>query len=105
MKKYFIILLLANSQAGYSQNTETDSLQKLLAVTREDTSRVLLMESISYAYQYSNVERAMQYALQGLELAKKINFKKGKLTVLMPLEIYFLLRGIILKRLKNILKH
>jgi tetratricopeptide (TPR) repeat protein len=105
MRKYCIILLLANSmQAGYSQRTEIDSLQKLLSVTREDTSRVLLMESISYAWQYSNVNIATQYAQQGLELAKKIKFKKGEAYCINALGNIFFVTGNYPKALEKYLE-
>jgi len=61
-----------------AQNTETDSLKRLLIITKEDTSRVLIYEGLSYAYQYAYPDTAFHYALKGLQLARKINDPKGE---------------------------
>src|SRR4029077_2422700 len=68
-------LLLA---AAYGQNTETDSLKKLLRTTKEDSRRVAILESLSYAYLSSNPDTALQYATEGLELARRINDRQGE---------------------------
>ena len=44
----------------------------------EDTSKVILLEQISKNLWNSDLENALKYANQGLELAEKINFEKGK---------------------------
>jgi signal transduction histidine kinase len=61
-----------------AQNTETDSLKKLLTVTNEDSKRVIVLEGLSYAYLASYPDTALKYALQGLELAKETNNTKGE---------------------------
>jgi tetratricopeptide (TPR) repeat protein len=62
----------------HGQSAETDSLKRLLAITMADTSRVLLLEDLSFAYQYSYPDTALHYALQGLQLAQKINYPRGE---------------------------
>jgi signal transduction histidine kinase len=57
---------------------ETDSLKRQLAVEKQDQKRVEILESLSYAYLSSYPDTSLQYAMQGLELAEKINFLKGK---------------------------
>jgi tetratricopeptide (TPR) repeat protein len=61
-----------------AQNVETDSLKKELAVENQDEKRVYILESLSYAYLSSSPDTALQYALQGLQLAQNIEFLKGE---------------------------
>ena len=61
---------------GEAQNVETDSLKRKLAVEKQDEKRVSILESLSYAYLSSYPDTALQYAEQGLQLAKNINFLK-----------------------------
>ena len=79
MKKLICLcMLLCNIAGSQAQSTETDSLKKVLATTKEDTTRVLVLEGLSFAYQYSYPDTALHYAMEGLQLAKKINFLKGE---------------------------
>src|SRR5215212_2710984 len=61
-----------------AQNTETDSLKKALLVTKDDNKRVGILEGLSYAYLSSSPDTALQYALEGLQLAQKTNNRKGE---------------------------
>jgi two-component system NtrC family sensor kinase len=61
-----------------AQNTETDSLKRQLVFTTDDTKRVVILEGLSYAYLSSYLDTALQYAQEGLQLAQKINYKKGE---------------------------
>jgi signal transduction histidine kinase len=61
-----------------AQNVETDSLKRQLAVEKDQKKRVNILESLSYAYLSSYPDTALQYAMQGLELAKNIKFRKGE---------------------------
>ena len=61
-----------------AQNVETDSLKKQLAVITDDRKRVSVLENLSYAYLSSYPDTALQYALQGLQLSKDIDFLKGE---------------------------
>ncbi|MBC7863195.1 MAG: PAS domain-containing protein, partial [Bacteroidia bacterium] len=70
MKKlliYFIFFSLAIS----AQQTQTDSLRTVLNATRVDSSKVQLLHEIYM------ITDSVNYSMQGLELAKKINYKKG----------------------------
>jgi tetratricopeptide (TPR) repeat protein len=79
MKKIIPVLLFTvQFSFAMSQTTETDSLKKRLSVTTEDTSRVMMLEDLSYAYGFSYPDSALQYALEGLHLAQNIKFLKGE---------------------------
>jgi two-component system, NtrC family, sensor kinase len=79
MKKLLLFLLLLYSTATlHGQNTETDSLKRLLTITADSPKRVLILEGISYAYLSSYPDTSLLYALQGLQLAQKINDPIGE---------------------------
>lgn len=69
-------VLLASS--AFAQQTPADSLKRLLSQPMPDTARVLLLDQLSYHLMYSKPLVAMQYAQEGLELAEKIKFPKGR---------------------------
>src|SRR6478672_10682912 len=61
-----------------AQNVETDSLKKELVVQKDEKKRVSILEGLSYAYLSSSPDTALQYALQGLQLAQNIKYVKGE---------------------------
>jgi two-component system, NtrC family, sensor kinase len=74
--KLFIGLLLFLPASG--QNVETDSLKKELAQTPDEKKRIYILEGLSYAYVSTSPDTALNYALEGLELAKKNNDIRGQ---------------------------
>src|SRR5689334_60320 len=78
--KHFILsLAVAITFAGgaAAQNTETDSLKRALDTSRINTSRVHILESLSYAYLSAYPDSALQYANTGLQVAKEIDYPRG----------------------------
>src|SRR5205809_3004248 len=61
-----------------AQTDEIDSLKKQLVVETQDEKRVSVLENLSYAYLSSSPDTALQYALQGLQLAQTIKYLKGE---------------------------
>ena len=55
-----------------------DSLRSLLAFSKPDTNRVLLLSELSISSVQSDHEAAINYAKEGLELAISLHFKKGE---------------------------
>jgi len=79
MKGLFIFYIFFLTTAGaIAQNTETDSLKKLLPTMPESPARVILLENLSYAYVSASPDTALFYALEGLNLAQKISDKQGE---------------------------
>jgi serine phosphatase RsbU (regulator of sigma subunit) len=83
MKKSFFIkyLFLFFLTQGYfylpAQNKYTiDSLQNLINSTTNDTTKILALISSSNQYKDNNLENALKFAQQALELATKLNYKK-----------------------------
>src|SRR5688572_6665786 len=81
MKKILTLLLLLScinsTNAQYSEK-EKDSLKLLLQNDIEDTSRVLLLTELSFAYVESKPDTTMALALEALSLARRISFAKGE---------------------------
>jgi len=63
---------------SFGQNSDIERLKQELLGTTEDTIRVLLLDSLSLSYTWSSADTAWMYASQELELAKKLNYKKGE---------------------------
>ncbi|QNF33877.1 tetratricopeptide repeat protein [Adhaeribacter swui] len=63
----------------FAQPGKIDSLEKVLATTRPDTNRVIILNKLSGQYRSwtSNLDQSKALALEGLQLAKKINFLQG----------------------------
>src|SRR3954454_22298788 len=85
------LFMFIYSGAVQARNHEIDSLKKLLAVTEEkDPKRIYLLENLSYIYLSSSPDTAFKYALDGIELAKKINHRKGEAICINALgNVYF----------------
>ncbi len=76
------VLLCYGACNLFAQNGTTDSLKQLLATSKEDTSRVLLLNNIARTYIYSKPDSAILLAVQALDLSQKIHFSKGEMLVL-----------------------
>ena len=75
-RKIFAFACLYLMVSGHAQFSEVDSLKLLLASTKEDTTRVMVLSRLSFYDQ--SFERGLLVAEEGLDLAKKIGFKRGE---------------------------
>jgi tetratricopeptide (TPR) repeat protein len=66
-----------------------DSLKNLLQTEKQDSTRSLLLASLSTRYSFYNIDTAMAFAERGLLLAKKIKFPKGQVECLAAIGIVF----------------
>jgi signal transduction histidine kinase len=67
-----------------------DSLKKLLTTAKEDGKQVTILEGLSYAYLSAYPDTALQFALQGLQLAQKIGDRRGEALCINALgSVYF----------------
>ena len=91
MKKFITVfdLLLVFFAAGQKNITDSaelsttnfsglDSLESTLSKKKEDTSKVLLLAELSFAYTFREAEKGVAYGQQGLRLADALNYKRGK---------------------------
>ena len=77
-KSIHILFFLAFCNAGLAQNKLTDSLSRLLTVTTEDTSRVLVLTNLGLQYRNTNPDSSIYYCEKALVLARQIKFKRGE---------------------------
>lgn len=72
------VFFLCATITGNAQNQKNiDSLLQGLKKAGEDTTRVNLMNRLSWEYAVSHPEEAAKYAKEALELAEKAGYKKG----------------------------
>ncbi|WP_291724342.1 tetratricopeptide repeat protein [Bernardetia sp.] len=74
----FLILFLF-SKNSFAQ-TQIDSLQRELQNTTTDTTKVNLYNELAFEMCLRNIDSALLYADKGLQLAQKIDFKRGVFT-------------------------
>lgn len=79
LKSFFLILTLSCSIEGFCQNENAvlDSLLNELKTAKEDTIKVDILDNIIWEYLSSDLDKALKYANEELELAKKLKFQKG----------------------------
>ncbi|CCH02887.1 histidine kinase [Fibrella aestuarina BUZ 2] len=82
--KRFLYLTLGYlwCQTALAQRSLSDSLTARLAQSMPDTARVVLLDQLGRSLMYSRPIVAMQYAQEGLQLAERIEFKRGKARIL-----------------------
>jgi signal transduction histidine kinase len=90
MRIFILTAVLLIYTSSTAQTVEIDSLKKLLAVTDDGPKRINLLEGLSYAYLSSYPDTSLKYALEGLQLAKDINHRKGEAICINALgNVYF----------------
>lgn len=75
---FFISCILISSSA-ISQMTQqqVDSMKQALAKAKEDTNKVNLFMNLANEVGYTDINKALDYGLQGYDLATKLNFDIG----------------------------
>ena len=75
-----LILILYVAVPLFSQNQELAKIQLLkekLNTAKEDTSKVLLLQSLSFQYNSIDPRIGLKYGEQSLELAEDLKFEKA----------------------------
>ena len=80
MKKMMLIMLMIS--LPILGQARVDSLEALVMAAAEDTAKVNLLNELSEAMQKKDLGLVLKYAQQALELAEKLNHKKGEATAL-----------------------
>jgi tetratricopeptide (TPR) repeat protein len=84
LKIFFLHLLLAVSFFSFAQTPKIDSLTKVLSSLPKpsnklsDSTYIKTLDNLAQEYLFINPDTAITLAQQGLQLAEKINWKKGK---------------------------
>lgn len=86
--KTFLILFFSLSSFAQSQKT-IDSLQVLVNIASEDTSKVNLLNTLFAKIRIQSAEQALPYAEKALTLAHKISYKQGEAKALENKGIYY----------------
>ncbi len=95
MKKTLFILLLSflYFKDAIGQNNYRDSLKHELSQTKDDTSKVDLLDIIGWSFVFLDEDSAANYGREGLEIAKQINYKTGEANCLDLLSFSLSLNG------------
>lgn len=75
-KSILLFLLLVFGTAAQAQN-KLDSLHAALRVSGHDTSRVNLLDQLSFRYSRIDPDKGLEYAQQALDAAEELGWKKG----------------------------
>jgi signal transduction histidine kinase len=82
-----IILLVSIPAPAQNSGANADSLKRLLTTAKQDTTKVNLLNQLSWAYIFVYADSGVYYAKQGLQLAETIGYAQGKLSNTVPLII------------------
>jgi tetratricopeptide (TPR) repeat protein len=78
MKRLWLFSLFILVQGFcFSQNRIVDSLNNVLKKTKEDSSKVKVLNSLSYTLCHINPDTSITLCREALKLAEKLNWKKG----------------------------
>ena len=89
----FLVILFILSQTLFAQSSvfpKIDSLINELNFKSDfDTTKVNIFAEIAYSYSDKKPDEGIAYGMRGIELAEKINFKKGLASVFNALGICY----------------
>src|SRR5688572_26748584 len=54
-----------------------DSAIRVLAIKKDDTTKVNLLSRISYEYAFNQAEKGIYYGQQGVKLSQRLGYKRG----------------------------
>lgn len=80
MKKSFNLLLfcLFSVVNCIAQNHQLDSLLNVFKIAKEDSNKVNILNNLFLEYEFSDEKKAKKCLDDALQLAKKIDYKKGE---------------------------
>lgn len=101
----FFIFFLGTYTQGFAQKKEKlDSLLTLLSKSKEDTFKVRVLTDLSTAYTFSDPDKAVEFAVEGIELSENLHYSFGVATCLHELGIIRYYQGNYNKSLEEYLK-
>ncbi|MDP1746247.1 MAG: tetratricopeptide repeat protein [Bacteroidota bacterium] len=78
IKLFFIVIFCLSVPVSFAQNKNIDSLLTLLKTDKADINKVTHLSQIVTEYKLiGDYEKGLSYGTKALELARKLNFKKG----------------------------
>src|SRR4051794_21924185 len=91
--KITLLILLQFAIVASAQQLDIDSLKRELLITKQDTSRAILLAALSNQYVYSNPDSVFLLGQQGLKIAQSINYTKGEIKCKQSIAQYWWLVG------------
>lgn len=89
---FFSSLLLFINCEVFAQTARISSLESELAVS-SDTVKINILEELSFDYWDYDIEKAYQYALDGLRLSEPLDYKKGIAWANTHIGLYYYFKG------------
>ena len=75
----FLLLFLSFSTTVIAQDTSIDSLEnELVNHLLEDTTRVNLLNNLAFSYYSIDLDKAIEYIDEAVQIAEKLDYKRGK---------------------------
>ncbi|MDQ6763753.1 MAG: hypothetical protein M3015_14150, partial [Bacteroidota bacterium] len=79
MKSVILFIVLLCAEISYAQQSQTDSLLKVLAATKEDTAKVKLLLQLSGNYdKNANPDSIFLFANQALKISQSAGYEQGE---------------------------
>ncbi|HJS52945.1 MAG TPA: ATP-binding protein [Chitinophagaceae bacterium] len=88
-----ILFLFTYLHLNSQMITNRDSLKEVIDATNEETSKINALWNLGFSYAFVHQDSAIQYANEGLELSKKINYVLGEAYNSMVLSMALTLQG------------
>ncbi|WP_293890962.1 DUF2225 domain-containing protein [Flavobacterium sp.] len=77
LKIAVFLFCIVHSTKTYSQNKATDSLKRVIRVTKIDTAKVNIYNHLAFEFKESAIDSSFYYAKKAEGLAQKIQYKDG----------------------------
>src|ERR1051326_8230016 len=75
---FFLFILSEHTFAQSGKKAKVDSLEKILAASKDDTNKVILLNTLAPEYKIKDPDKAIKTAEQALALAQKLDYPSGE---------------------------
>jgi signal transduction histidine kinase len=95
------ITVIAQPTVSHFENSQADSLKKILSSVTSDKDRLELLRQISWSYAWSLPDSALKYSQEGLKLAEQMDLPESKVNLLTVLAQAYSGKGNLSQALKT----
>jgi len=78
LKGFVFLIIAVFSFKGFFCQNKIDSLEQVLAISKRDTNKVVVLNELAKAYFNRDIEKTKKYNAEALSLAKALNFLSGE---------------------------
>ncbi|EAY30321.1 tetratricopeptide repeat-containing sensor histidine kinase [Microscilla marina] len=89
MRAFFIALILFSPIVGHAQTPEIDSLERILPAMSDDTSKVQVLNRLTWKLRDIDLNRALQYGKRSLDIVHALQYKAKHAEILSFLGIIY----------------